>query len=127
MGRNGKNGRAAKLVRALGWFSIGLGVAEVLMPRQILELSGARGVDPDLIRSFGVREIGCGVAILVTGDPLGAVMMRVGGDAFDLVTLGRSFASRRSHKGRLAVATANVAAVTALDVMCLKQLSGAAN
>lgn len=127
MGSNGKNGRGAKLVKALGWFSIGLGAAELLMPRQILKISGAHGVDPNLVRSFGVREIGCGIAILATGDPLGAVMARVGGDALDLVTLGKGFASRRSEKGKLVVATANVAAVTALDVVCLKQLRGALN
>jgi hypothetical protein len=47
-------------------------------------------------------------------------MARVGGDALDLVSLGKGFALRRSHKGKLAVATANVAAVTALDVVYLK-------
>lgn len=127
MGNNGRNGRAAKLVKALGWFSIGLGAAELLMPRKIAEISGMRGADPNLIRSYGVREIGCGIAILASGDPLGAVMARVGGDALDLVSLGKGFASRRSHKRKLAVATANVAAVTALDVLCLKQLTGAIN
>ena len=48
---------------------------------------------------------------------------RVAGDALDLASLGAAAASPDSNKGRLAFATANVLAVTALDVICAKQLS----
>jgi hypothetical protein len=74
-----------------------------------------------------VREIGCGIAILATADPLGAVVARVAGDALDLASLGKGFTSRRSRKAKLAIATANVAAVTALDVFCVRQLSKSVN
>jgi uncharacterized membrane protein len=49
---------------------------------------------------------------------------RVAGDALDLASLGMAMTSPNAKYGRLAFATANVLAVTALDVMCARQLSG---
>jgi hypothetical protein len=120
---NRRQSRTTKLAKFLGWFSIGLGIAELLIPEKIAEVSGLRGTDARFIRSYGVREIGCGIAILASADPMGAIMARVAGDALDLASLGKGFTSRRSRKTKLAIATANVAAVTALDVFCVKQLS----
>lgn len=52
-----------KIARALGWFSIGLGSAEALMPQRI---AGALGMQrhAGLIRAFGLREIGTGIGLL---------------------------------------------------------------
>ena len=56
--------RAAGMVaRGLGWFSIGLGVAELLVPRMIARATGLRGHET-LIRCYGVREIATGIGIL---------------------------------------------------------------
>jgi uncharacterized membrane protein len=52
------------------------------------------------------------------------VWARVAGDALDLACLGAAFASPETNKGRLAFATGNVLAVTALDVLCAEQLGG---
>lgn len=93
------------------------------MPGKVAAIAGIHGASPNLVRSYGVREIGAGLAILATGDPLGAVISRVAGDALDLASLGKGFASRRSNKKKLAIATANVAAITALDVLALKKLA----
>jgi uncharacterized membrane protein len=112
-----------QLARGLGWFSLGLGLAEVLSPRGVAKVAGLEGRNTDLIRLFGLREIASGVAILMRKRPAAAVWSRVAGDALDLACLGASFASPRSSKGRLAFATANVLAVTALDVICAQQLS----
>ncbi|HEV7902417.1 MAG TPA: SRPBCC family protein [Pyrinomonadaceae bacterium] len=121
-----KNVNAVKLARGLGWFSIGLGLAEFLAPQAIAKISGVRG-DADnrlLIRAFGLREIGHGIAILSQGGKsAAAVWSRVAGDALDLAALGAAFASPDSHKGRVAFATANVLTVAALDVICAQQLS----
>jgi uncharacterized membrane protein len=89
----------------------------------VAKVAGLEGRNPDLIRLFGLREIASGVAILMRKRPAAAVWSRVAGDALDLACLGASFASPRSSKGRLAFATANVLAVTALDVICAQQLS----
>ncbi|HEY0543918.1 MAG TPA: SRPBCC family protein [Pyrinomonadaceae bacterium] len=113
---------AHKLARGLGWFSLGLGLAEVLAPRGVARVAGVRG-DKTLIRLFGLREIASGIAIFMQEQPAEALWSRVAGDALDLAALGVCFASPNSKKGRVAFATANVLAVTALDVLCAQQLS----
>src|SRR3982750_2637825 len=57
-----QRGGAAKLARGLGWFSIGLGLAELLAPRGVARVAGVRG-NTTLIRLFGLREIASGIAI----------------------------------------------------------------
>jgi uncharacterized membrane protein len=113
-----------KLARGLGIFSIGLGLTEFLAPEKVANLIGVRRSNTLLIRLFGLREIASGVAIFVQGRrPRQAVWSRVAGDALDLAALGAAFNSRRSNRAKLAFATANVVAVSALDVKCAKQLS----
>jgi uncharacterized membrane protein len=113
-----------KLAHGLGWFSIGLGLAELLAPRGVARIAGLRGDNTGLIRLFGLREIASGIAIFAQGKrPAAAVWSRVAGDALDLACLGAAFASPDSRKGRLTFATANVLAVTALDVICARRLS----
>jgi uncharacterized membrane protein len=129
---NGRNGlqqndlshiNAEQLARGLGWFSIGLGLAEVLTPRGVAKIAGVRG-NTTLIRLFGLREIASGIAIFAQGrKPAAAVWSRVAGDALDLAALGVAFTSPDSSKGRVAFATANVLTVAALDVICAQQLS----
>jgi uncharacterized membrane protein len=118
-----KETNAQRLARGLGWFSIGLGLAEVLAPRGVAKIAGVRGNHTGLIRLFGLREIASGIGIFMQRRPAEAVWSRVAGDALDLAALGVAFASRDSRKGRVAFATANVLGVTALDVLCAQQLS----
>ncbi|HYO62772.1 MAG TPA: SRPBCC family protein [Pyrinomonadaceae bacterium] len=111
-----------QLARGLGWFSLGLGLAEVLAPRGVGRLAGVHG-NTGLIRLLGLREIAHGIGIFSQGRrPAGALWARVVGDAIDLACLGGAFASPRTNKGRLAFAAANVLTVTALDVLCAQQL-----
>ena len=118
------NMSAERLARGLGWFSIGLGLAEVLTPRAVAKIAGVRGKNAGLIRLFGLREIASGVAIFTQGRRPAALWSRVAGDAIDLAALGMAFASPKSNKGRVAFATANVLTVTALDILCAQQLGG---
>ena len=112
-----------QLARGLGWFSIGLGLAELLAPRGVAKVAGMRG-NAGLIRLFGLREIASGIAIFTGGRrPAGPVWSRVVGDALDLACLGAAYANPENDKARLTFATANVLAVTALDVLCARQLS----
>ena len=111
-----------QLARGLGWFSIGLGLAELLAPRGVAKVAGVSG-GTTLIRLMGLREIAHGLAIFSQGRrPAEALWSRVIGDGLDLACLGAAFASPDSSKGRLAFATANVLAVTALDVLTAQQL-----
>jgi len=116
--------RAAQLAQALGWFSIGVGLAELLAPRAAARTIGMDKERPLLLRSFGARELASGLGILVTGRrPAGWLWARVAGDAMDLAALAAAAGSARSRRGRIALTAAAVAGVTALDVLSSLQNS----
>jgi len=110
------------VVRGLGWFSIGLGVTELIAPRVIARIAGTRN-NGRLIRSYGLREIAAGVGILSTPRPAEWMWARVAGDALDLASLGKAAATKRNERGKTAFAIASVAGVTVLDVCCATKLS----
>lgn len=115
---------AERVAKGLGWFSIGLGLAELLAPRAIARLCGGEGKHTGLIRLYGLREIAAGLMIFSQGKrPAAGVWSRVAGDAMDLATLGVAAVSPRTNKAGVAFAAANVMAVTAVDVMCAQALS----
>jgi uncharacterized membrane protein len=110
----------------LGYFSIGLGLAEVIAPQLMSRLIGIKRPNErnrTIMRLLGLREIGHGVAILSNQQPKKAVMSRVAGDAIDIALLGATLANSENDRGRTLFATANVLAVTALDVMAAKALA----
>jgi len=112
-----------KLASGLGWFSIGLGVTELLAPRAIARITGTQSNNRALIRGFGLREIASGVGILERpGDP-SLVWSRVAGDALDLISLGAALASSGTDRAKTMRAIAAVAGVTVLDVLCAQDLS----
>lgn len=122
---NGRgNGASAAhcLARGLGWFSIGLGVAQILAPRAVARWVGAKS-QPGLLRALGAREIVSGVGILAQQKPRGWVWARVGGDVMDLALLGSAISDRRANRRRLTAVAGAVAAVTAVDVLCGQKLS----
>jgi len=109
----------------LGLFSIGLGLAQVIAPEGMSKICGiadSEGNAP-LMRAMGAREISHGIAILAKQQPEKAVWARVVGDTLDLAMLGKAMANPDNHRGRTLFATMNVLAVTALDIMCARELS----
>ncbi|HEX2203608.1 MAG TPA: hypothetical protein VHG91_09935 [Longimicrobium sp.] len=110
------------LANQIGWFSIGLGLAEIAAPDRICEWLGMEGSE-NLVRLFGVREITKAVGILSNRRPAGWMWARVFGDVLDLATLGSGLVGDNPRKRNVALAIAAVAGVTALDVLCAKQLS----
>lgn len=114
-----------RLARFLGYFSLALGLAELLAPRQMSELIG---IDADegnrkLLRAFGAREVLNGIAVLASDDPTKAMWGRVSGDALDLACLGTAMANSHNDRRRTAFATANVLAVAAADVVSAVRLT----
>ena len=109
----------------LGVFSLGLGLAQVLAPETMSKVCGIRDAEGNrgFMRALGVREISHGVAILSRQQPEKALWSRVAGDALDLALLGKVMANPDNSRGRALFATANVLAVTALDVLAARQLS----
>lgn len=106
------------LARGLGYFSIGLGLAELLLPRAVSHRIGVRRAPNTLIQALGAREVLSGLGILAGRKQPVWLWSRVLGDAMDLALLGAAFSGRRNSRARLATATAAVLGVTALDVFC---------
>ena len=124
-GSNRINISEEKLANALGWFSIGLGLAELVRPSAVNSLIGVKnsGKTRGVLRGYGVRELAAGIGILTQPRPTPWVWSRVLGDVADLSSLASAFGSGRNDKTRLVAATAAVAGVTALDVICAQRLS----
>lgn len=111
-----------RTARGFGWFSIALGLAEVLATRKM-----ARAVHldhrPGLLRMFGMREMATGAALLSRRNRAPWMWARVAGDVMDLFALGSAFRGQRRGRGRIGAALAAVAGVTALDVLTGRRLS----
>jgi uncharacterized membrane protein len=113
-----------KLAAGLGWFSIGLGLAELLAPRRVGETAGIQGHDYSL-RAAGMRELMSGIGILSQPRAAGWLWSRVAGDVIDLSMLARAAKNAQDDRQRrraLGAITA-VAGVTALDVLCSVRLT----
>ena len=115
---------AERLAHGLGWFSVSLGLAEILAPRLISRLVGGDGKYANVIRFYGLRELMSGLMIFGQGSrPAAAMWSRVAGDAVDIATLAAAGTSLRTNKGGVALAAAGVLGVTALDVYCARELT----
>ena len=117
---SGQSARA--LATGLGWFSIGLGLAEVLAPGKLARTLGMEGSET-LISAYGIRELAAGVGILSSNDPTPWVWGRVAGDALDIATLAVGLTGDNPKKGNVGLALAAVLGATALDVICARSLS----
>ncbi|MGE0259404.1 MAG: cyclase dehydrase [Alphaproteobacteria bacterium] len=106
-----------RIATGLGYFSIALGIAELGMPRTVRR---AAGIDvPDLlVRGYGLREIACGAAILMTDDATPWIWDRVAGDALDLATVALARPERRGGEEKKAWGIGVLLAVTAIDLYC---------
>jgi hypothetical protein len=106
--------------RGLGWFSIGLGAAEMLAPRL---LGRALGMPHSggLLFLYGLREIATGVGLLRARNQTPWLWGRVAGDALDLATLAAH--ARSNNKLNIGLGMVAVAGVTALDVTMAKAMA----
>lgn len=111
---------AKDLAHRPGWFSIALGLVEIVAPHRLSRFLGIRGGE-SIIAFFGLREVAAGVAILSSRQPERFVWGRVAGDALDLAALLAAFmGSRRKPVAGLALST--VAMITVVDVICAQTL-----
>jgi uncharacterized protein YjeT (DUF2065 family) len=102
--------RADAVACGLGFFSIALGLAEILAPRLVKQAADMR-CSENMVRVHGVREIASGLGILLAWKRAPWVWARVAGDAVDIASARRP------------AALAALAGVTALDVATAAQLS----
>jgi hypothetical protein len=109
-----------RLAKNLGYFSVALGIAEILAPKALCNAIGIRGLE-NVVRAYGAREIATGVAILTSHDPEPWIWGRVAGDMADIATVatGRDKSKMRNK----AMALMALGTVTVLDLSCAQELN----
>ena len=108
-----------RLARALGWTSLGLGLAQLTAPGVLARATGLDGsaTARTVLPIVGVRELASAGPLLASPRPAPWTWARVAGDAADLTLLGAALRSRKGRgRDRVRTAIAVVACVTALDV-----------
>ncbi|MHC1999967.1 cyclase dehydrase [Methylobacterium sp. WCS2018Hpa-22] len=113
-----------ELARGLGWFSVGLGLTEVVCADALARWLGMPRAAP-VIRAYGVRELVQGAGILGSHDPTPWVSARVAGDALDIATVLPGLDPQNSRKDNVLIALVALVGVTAVDVICARSLSEA--
>ena len=128
-GPRAPKGPNEKLADFLGWFSLGLGASQILMPRVVSKICGVDDSDSNtaLMRALGVREITSGIGILSKERPSNWLWSRVVGDIMDLALLGKVMSNSENHRGRTTFATASVLGVLALDALAAQQIANSPN
>lgn len=114
-----------QLTMALGWFSVAVGLAEVLAPRKVGRMAGL-GHRPMVTRLCGLRQIANGVGLLSERAPTTFLWSRVAGDTLDLALLGTAIRSPNVRRSRIVLAATFLASVTALDIFAGQQSRRAA-
>jgi hypothetical protein len=114
-------GSSDNLAKALGWFSIGLGLVELIGARRMAQALGMEGRE-GLLRAYGAREIASGVTCL-SADGMAGVWSRVAGDALDLATLFHAYSDDNPKKTNVGLAIAAVAGVALLDLATAQGLT----
>jgi len=110
--------------RFMGWFGIGLGVAELLTPGLVGALTGVR--NKRLLRLYGLREIVSSAGVLMSEQPANWMWARLAGDAMDFTTLLEVLASGDENRVDEAVcALIGVIGAAATDAACATALSAA--
>jgi hypothetical protein len=103
--------------RGLGWASIGIGLTEIAVPKQLEKMMGiGNGQNTGILRMMGVREIMQGVDILTHRDPGPGIFARVAGDVLDSVLMGAAATKTKRPMG-LAMTFALVLPIVVMDAL----------
>ena len=103
------------LAKALGWFSIGLGLTELIAAERITRALGMEGKEGSSEPMESAR-LGHGVVSLSPDKHVG-LWSRVAGDALDIVTLMTAMRHDNPKRDNVGVALAAVLGVTLLDII----------
>lgn len=114
-----------QLATGLGWFSLALGGLQLAAPRFVNFVTGIdnRLKSRALQRFVGVREIAAGAGILSQAQPYPFLAARVVGDVMDIAALALAMTSRRNGRIRVALSTALVGGITAVDVAATRRVA----
>lgn len=112
----------------LGWFSIGLGLADLLAPRQVARLIGADDDDATtraVLMGVGVRELACGVGLLSKVRPALWAWARLAGDVMDFALLGYIWSTHPVSRDQVIGAGGTVLGAAWADAQAAYQLTKA--
>jgi len=111
------------LWRALGWFSVGLGLAQLVVPADVARVTGAEPTADNLklMRVLGLRELSSGVGILAGTRSKPWIRARVAGDIMDLALLAKLGTGESTDRRKTAAAALAVAGVAALDILAARR------
>ena len=109
------------LVRAVGWVSVGFGVASLAAPRLVAAVFGF-GDRPGMVRALGVRDVVLGTGLARSRDPLPWMRARLAAELGDTALLAEGTRTGAFHRLRSAPGTAFALACVALDVALLRGL-----
>lgn len=109
---------AEQSAKGLGWFSLALGLTELLAARKLTGALDVRGKEP-IVRAMGLREIASGA--LIARDKRKGAWSRVAGDALDVAALAAVFPGNR-RKRNVAIALGAVAGAGLLDLVTARAL-----
>lgn len=104
--------------KGLGWFSLGLGLTELLAARRLARVLGVPG-KTGLVRAFGLREIASGA--LIARNRRAGMWSRIAGDALDVAALAAAL-PRNRRKRNLGFALGAVAGAALLDIVTARAL-----
>lgn len=112
----GPTGQDGRLTTALAWFSIGLGLVQLLVPGTVAKVSGLPA-GPAIMRVLGARDMALAVGLINSRNAAIWQWAKVAGDAMDLVALGIAARTSPARKRRLAKTALLLAGMAALDVI----------
>jgi uncharacterized membrane protein len=116
-----------RLAEGLGYFSLGMGTAQVAAPRLVAWLTGVRPsrAHKSVMRAIGLRGLAVGTGLLSASTTSPWLWARAAGDVVDLALLGPGLASSQIGRRRRVVAIAAVAGVTVCDVIASWRIAAA--
>lgn len=103
-----------RVAKSLGWFSVGLGLLEIIAASRVTRALGMEGSE-GVVRAFGAREVMSGIVTLSPDRKVG-LQSRIAGDALDIAVLLSALTPYNPKRNNVKAALMGVVAITALDV-----------
>jgi hypothetical protein len=111
-----------KLAAFLGWFSLALGIVELIWGGILAQHLGLQGFEW-LVRVYGAREFVTGVLILASRNRTPWIWLRVIGDGLDAATLVWGYTRDPNHLMGIVIAFVAVTPVVIADIYCAIRLT----
>lgn len=111
---------ADHLARLMGWFSIGLGLFELVAPGRLTRALGIEGSE-STVRACGLREIGTGILSLSLEKELG-LWSRAAGDGVDLALLLSAMTEDNPKRDNLGIAIALIGGALLTDMLTAQSI-----